>query len=279
MTVLPYAHRMIETEAGRLAVCSLGVEAATLVLWPSVFADHRIHLDLARRLAGRVRVVLIDGPGHGRSGPPAASADIAAHARAMAEVMAAEGVSHAVVGGTSWGGLVGAELALIRPDLVDGVVLMNLPVRMRGGRPTLQDRLIFLGARTILRTATFRNGVARSFFAPRSEASAPEALAAFHEMLRAADPVALSQAVGSVMLRDAAWRGDALSQRLSRIAAPVLIVAGRDDALYPLPDQRKAAAALRAGRLVEVEGRHISPVDAPDATADAIIAFLDDGLR
>lgn len=47
----------------------------------------------------------------------------------------------------------------------------------------------------------------------------------------------------------------------------------------PLPDQRRAAAALRACKLVEVEGRHISPVDAPDATVDAIIAFMDGELR
>jgi len=66
-------------------------------------------------------------------------------------------------------------------------------------------------------------------------------------MLCAADPAALSTAVGSVMLRDAAWRGAALAERLARIAVPVLMVAGRDDPLYPLADQRQVAAGLRAG--------------------------------
>lgn len=271
--------RMIATEAGALAVHDIGSGPRTIVLWPSIFADHHIHLRLAAALDGQARTLLIDGPGHGGSGPAPDGHDIASHARAMARIVDEAGLSRAVVGGTSWGGLVGAELALIRPELVSGVVLMNLPVRMGSSGPGLQDRLIALGARHILRTGLFRDGVARSFFARETLAQRPEALATFHATLRRADAAALSDAVASVMLRDAAWRGAALAERLARIAAPVLMVAGRHDDLYPLADQRQAAAGLRKGRLVEVGGRHISPVDAPEAVAEAVHAFLADLQR
>ena len=274
MSLEAHSFRMIETEAGHLAVRQIGKGAQVLVLWPAIFSDHRIHLDLARKLNGLARVVLIDGSGHGQSGPSPQGSDIAVHARAMGQVMAATGLTRAVVGGTSWGALAGADLALIRPDLVAGVVMMNLPIHMGKTRPGLQERLIVLGARTMLRSTAFRNGIARSFFAPETRSAAPEALAAFHAMLRKANTAALSRSVASVMLRDAAWRGAALVERLARISAPVLMVAGRDDALYPLADQRLAAAGLRRGTLVEAAGRHISPVDAPETVARAVMSLL-----
>lgn len=264
----------IDTKTGRLALRWQGDGAQTLLLWPSIFADHAIHRDLAQRLDGQARVLLIDGFGHGASGAARAGADIADHARALEQVCAALGLERLVVGGTSWGGLVAAEFALQQPDRVAGVVLMNLPVRMSGTGPNLIDRLIVVGARLILRSATYRNGIARSFFAEETRAVAPAALLAFHAMLRSSEPRALVPAAASVLLRDSRWRGAALAERMARIAAPVLMIAGQDDTFYPLDDQRRAAACLRMGQLVSVAGRHISPVDSPETVANAVTSFL-----
>ena len=44
--------------------------------------------------------------------------------------------------------------------------------------------------------------------------------------------------------------------------------------MYPLGVQRAAAAQLPKGQLHVVPGKHISPIDAPDAVADAIVEFL-----
>jgi len=261
----------LDTEAGPLALRSLGSSGPALVLWPSILTDHHIHLRLARHLAGQARVVLIDGPGHGDSGAAPAGASIATHARGMAAAMDALGIDRAVVGGTSWGGLVGAELALAQPERVAGLVLMNTPLHIEGARPGLRARLIALGARLLPRSRTFRNGVARSFFLPRSLESDPGFRDAFHAMLHRADAAALAASVRAVILR-----GTPLAARLDRIAAPVLMIAGTEDRMYPLAATRAAAARLRDGRLLAVPGRHISAVDAPDQVAAALAAFLSD---
>jgi pimeloyl-ACP methyl ester carboxylesterase len=261
--------RMIETGAGRLAARSLGEGVQTLILWPSILADHRIHLGIAHRLAGVAKLVLIDGPGHGDSGPTPGTPDMSRYAAAMAEVMDVMRIDRAVVGGTSWGGLVGAELALTRPDRVAGLVLMNTPLFIDGARPGLRARMIALGARHMLGMRSFRDGVARSFFAPQTLVRDPELAAGFQDMLRSADAAALSSAVRAVILD-----GQPLAERLDRITVPVLMIAGRDDSLYPLEGFQRAAARLRNGRLVVVPGRHISAADAPEDVSKALIDFL-----
>lgn len=273
MPVATAESRKIDTEAGRLAVHRLGQGTQTLVLWPSILADHRIHLGLARRMAGAAQVVLIDGPGHGESGSTPGAPDMSRYATAMADVMDALEISRAVVGGTSWGGLVGAELALTRPDRVAGLVLMNTPLFIDGARPGLRARMIALGARYLLGMRSFRDGVARSFFAPQTLAQDPALATGFHAMLKGADAAALSSAVRAVILH-----GRPLAERLDQITVPVLMIAGREDGMYPLDGFQHAAARLANGRLVTVPGRHISAADAPEDVATALMEFLA-GLR
>ena len=71
--------RVISTKIARLAVYDTGApgranaSSEVLVLWPSVLADHRIYNAQAAALRGRYRLILIDGPGHGASGPSTGS--------------------------------------------------------------------------------------------------------------------------------------------------------------------------------------------------------------
>jgi pimeloyl-ACP methyl ester carboxylesterase len=61
-------HR-IETCLGRLAAYELGQGPPTL-LWPSLYVDHASLLPIASELARIRRCILLDPPGHGRSGVP-----------------------------------------------------------------------------------------------------------------------------------------------------------------------------------------------------------------
>lgn len=263
----PSLTRMIPTALGPLAVTETGAGPRTLLLWPSIFTDHRIHLPLARRLGARHRLLLIDGPAHGASPGPGGEFTLRDCARAMAEVLDAAGLDRAVVGGTSWGGLAGAELALAAPDRVEALLLLNTPFHL--GRPPLSARLIAAGARWGLRTRPFRDGVARSFFTPGALARDPAYAAAFHEMLRSAAPGPFAAAIRSVLLR-----GTPLASRAAGIAVPTLVIAGADDPMYPVDAQRAAAARIPGARFARVPARHISAVDAPDDVAREIAAFL-----
>jgi pimeloyl-ACP methyl ester carboxylesterase len=68
-----------------------------------------------------------------------------------------------------------------------------------------------------------------------------------------------------------------LAKRLHRIHAPTLLVFGADDRVLP-PSYAKRFADGLSGlvqvRRIEAAG-HMLEIDAPDAAADAVLAFLD----
>ncbi|MEZ5946419.1 MAG: alpha/beta hydrolase [Hyphomonas sp.] len=80
---------------------------------------------LAPRLDGDFRVLMADRPGHGYSARPPGSETLAVQAAQMAGVLDALAPGEkAVVVGHSFGGAVALRLALDRPDLVQGLVLL-----------------------------------------------------------------------------------------------------------------------------------------------------------
>ncbi len=125
---------MVPTSLGRLAVWDTGAQGdvqdsrPAVVLWPSIFSDHVIFSSLVANWRGKQRLILIDGPGHGASeGPQDRTFSMQACATVMKEILDSKSIQTAVVGGTSWGGLVAGEFAILYPQKTRGVILMNTP--------------------------------------------------------------------------------------------------------------------------------------------------------
>jgi len=274
MTVMPRigaatASHSVPTGLGRLHAVECGSGSETIVLWPSIFTDHRIYAGVVERLAAQFRFLLIDGPAHGKSEGRAEEFTMEDCAAAMAQVMDRFGLQRAVIGGTSWGGIAAARLALAQPERAKALLLMNTPMEIDARRPGVAARLICAGARWMPGSAAFRNGVARSFFSPDALEANPEYARAFHSMLRDADPRALSAAIRSVMLRS-----EPLKPRMAEIPVPALVIAGKADSMYPLSRQEEAARLAPKGAFAAVGGRHISAVEEPDQVADLIGDFV-----
>jgi len=264
--------RMIETGVGRLAVRVLGDGPRTLLLWPSILADHTVYRAQIEAWRARHRLVVVDGPGHGDSGPPTGPFTMAACAAAAATVLDALGEDRRVVlVGTSWGGLVAGEFALAHPGRTAAVVMLNTPVHAPVAGGSLTDRFVVWGARWLHGTHLYTDGVARSFFLPQTIAAGDGRLAAFHRHLHRADGAALASAVRSVLIGR-----EALAPRMPQIAAPTLVIAGTEDAMYPPRTLQEAAARLPRGRFEAVPSRHVSVVDAPQLTTGLIDRFLAD---
>ncbi len=263
----------VTTSIGRLAVRDKGTQAAggeVIVLWPSILADHRIYRHQIEAWRGRHRLVIIDGPGHGHSGPPPGPVTMADCGRAVGEVLDALGIAQPVViVGTSWGGLVAGEFAIAQPQRTRAVVMLNTPVYTAPDGPGFGDRFIVWGARWIHGTGVYRDGVAKAFFLPATRERGGPLIQDFHQHLREVDGAGLAQSVRSVLIER-----EPLAPRMSQIAAPTLFVAGRHDGMYPMEDLRKAAASLPRGRFEVLETAHISVVDEPDKATALITGFL-----
>jgi len=270
--MLPSPNR-VPTRVGTLAVRDTGPDATSgevIVLWPSILSDHRIYRTPIEAWRGRHRLIVVDGPGHGDSGPAPGSFTMADCAQAVVEVLDALGVARPVVLiGTSWGGLVAGEFALTQPARTRAVVMLNTPVHTAPGGPGFGDRFVTWGARWIHATGLYRDGVARAFFLPATRERGGPTLEDFHQHLRQADGAALALSVRAVLIER-----EALAPRLSGIAAPTLFVAGRHDGMYPLEGLRSAAAALPRGRFEVLDTGHISVMDAPAQATALVDGFL-----
>jgi 3-oxoadipate enol-lactonase len=264
---------MVPTSLGRLAVWDTGPQGTdpTVVLWPSIFADHVIFTSLVEQWRGKRRLILIDGPGHGSSeGPRDKTFTMQACATAMKDVMDSRAVSSAVVGGTSWGGLVGGEFALMYPQQTLGLIMMNTPFFVSPDGASMGEKFITWGAGTLLGTDLFTSGVARSFFLPATREAGGPVLAHFHDSLHQSDARALSTAIRSVLIER-----QALADRLPQIKAPSLVIAGLQDEMYPMALQREAVKKMPRATLEVVGSAHISVVDKPMEVARLIDGFLD----
>src|SRR5580658_8865777 len=95
---------------------------ACIVLLHGLLFDGGMWDACVRPLSELGRVVVLDGPGHGRSEVPPPFT-LEEHARAVIDAMDELRVATAVVVGLSWGGMTGLRLALYRPDRLRGLVV------------------------------------------------------------------------------------------------------------------------------------------------------------
>lgn len=270
--LLPPA-RLVSTCVGTLAVRDAGqakIQGQTIVLWPSILADYRIYRHQVQAWKGRHRIIAIDGPGHGDSGRSPGAFSMNDCSQALGEVLDVLTLSEpVVVVGTSWGGLVAGEFALLQPKRTLAVVMLNTPVIKARNGPSLSDRFVVWGARWIHSTAAYRNGVAKAFFLPATIERGGVIQEEFHKHLRQADGAALSQAVRSVLIDR-----EPLADRMNGIKAPTLFVAGRQDSMYPVDALKRASEALPNGHFEVLDTAHISVVDDPVSVTARIDDFL-----
>ncbi|HVY96278.1 MAG TPA: alpha/beta hydrolase [Solirubrobacterales bacterium] len=256
----------VETRAGTLAYDELGAGRA-LVLLPSGAHSRRDYDELRQRLPDRFRSIAIDWPGHGESGPPSGGASAMAFADAAEEAVAALAPEGAVVVGNSVGGFAAGRLAIRRPDLVAGLVLVD----SGGFAPRTPVVHAFCGLMSrpwFLRR--FYPTFARRYMRARTEAD------------RRAEEAAVATTRGEPGLSAVCglWRSFAspehdLRRRAGEIAAPTLVVWGRRDPVIPLRVGRRIAGSIAGAELLVLETGHVPYTGDPGGFAAALARFAD----
>jgi pimeloyl-ACP methyl ester carboxylesterase len=125
----------VSSEDGRLATRELGDSGPRVVFVHGLFGQGRNWTTIAKGLADRHRVTLVDLPNHGHS-PWSDRVDYLDMAERLAEEVASYGEPVTLVG-HSMGGKVAMQLALRHPDLLRALVVVDIaPVEypLSGGR-------------------------------------------------------------------------------------------------------------------------------------------------
>ncbi len=220
-------------------------------------------------LRTRFRVVTYDHRGTGRTGGVLpAGHSISDMADDLAEVMAASGTPRAHIVGHALGGLMGMDLSLRAPEKVASLVLINAWSRADPHSGRCFDTRLALLADTGI--PAFLRAQPLFLYPAEWMARNAERLAA-----EEAHGLAHFQGTENIRARIAALRAFDVDDRLGEIAAPVLIVAARDDLLVPWSRSTRLAEGIPGSELVlEPEGAHAVNVTNPARFNRVMMDFL-----
>ncbi|MGZ8708166.1 MAG: alpha/beta fold hydrolase [Gaiellaceae bacterium] len=224
-------------------------------------------------LVARHRVVALDLPGHGGSPTLSRGAGVGDFATAVAGALDELDTGPALVAGHSFGGHVALRLALQRPDLVAGLLLVSAAGISTGTaaarryvtfttrlRPVklMQPFALRFGAR-----AGFRRAILRPWFVADADALPAEALRGL---------VRDSRVHGGIGVAGAAMTRDDLRVDIGAIGCPAIVVWGARDLQLPVADGMELARRLGAPRRVVADCGHLVLVERPEAIVDSLAA-------
>lgn len=253
----------VDTGIGRVHVEVDGT-GPTAVLWHSLFLDSRQWDRVRDALATHRTLVLIEGPGHGRSGLPPRRFTFDGCADAAALVLSTLGRGPDVDWvGNAWGGHVGYAYASRYPTrslVTIGAPLTPLPPAERRRIGLLAATYRAVGPRPLT------GAVVAALLGPDADA---HSVAVVRDTFRANNRTGMHRVMHAMMLQ----RPD-LTDRLHRISAPTLLITGSRDPMSTPALAARAAAGLPHVRTAAIENAgHLPPLEMPAPTAAEILSF------
>jgi pimeloyl-ACP methyl ester carboxylesterase len=209
-----------------------------LVSLPGLDGTGRLFYKQAPRLAARYRVVLIKLPDEGKF----TYKDLADH---VAAIIRALGHQRALVVGESFGGTVALWFALLHPDMVDRLVIVNSFPRFR--RRALL-RIGVLLARKAPRGFVWLIRSAGNEIGLMVDGVGREDRRRFFEIARTVKPEGYARRLELIQELD-------IADKISEIRAPTLLIAGGRDLLVPsVREAGEMAARMPNARVRVVPG-------------------------
>jgi pimeloyl-ACP methyl ester carboxylesterase len=255
--------RRLEANGTTIAYARAGT-GPPIVLMHGAEADRSMFAPLAAQLGKRLTVIAYDQRDSGDTrnpGQPYTLEDMGDDAAALIRAL---GIEKAHVYGTSLGSLIAQSLAVRHSECVDRLILA---AAIRIGK-TLSDIAPETARRLQeLRTDRVKNAeqIARIFYPDLHLAAHPEAIELFKIQRRTLEQ----------QQRRAALLGPTPALDLSRITAPTLVLAGREDRLVPCAHSLSIAEEIRGTQTSILEGvGHVNAIQAPVKVAQVIFRFL-----
>jgi pimeloyl-ACP methyl ester carboxylesterase len=273
---LRWAGDLVEVDGLRLHVRDEGPRGApALLLLHGFGASLHTWEPWAQALRGDHRVIRIDLPGHGLTGPDPDGdySDARAH-RLLLALLDRLGVERASLVGSSIGGRIAWSFAARHPQRVERLVLIApdgfaSPGRGYGQVPAVPWAMQL--ARWTLPRPLLRWGLAPAYADPQAVLT-DALLERYHELVLAPGVrAAMAQRLAQTLIEDPV-------PLLRRITAPTLLLWGELDALIPVANADDYLAALPDARKIVLPGiGHLPHEEDPAGSLPPVRAFLDAG--
>ncbi|MFQ5458566.1 MAG: alpha/beta fold hydrolase [Myxococcota bacterium] len=243
-------------------------EGFPVIFGHSLVWDHEMFVHQVKALSKNYRCINVDYRNHGKSGTVCKEwtlYDYVDDNIALAEHL---GIASAHWVGLSQGGMMAMRLALKRPELVRSLVILDSSAAPEDAEKRPQYEMMAnmaaeQGSETVV------EGVLPIFFAEDFKRDYPDQLAYYREKFIKSDADAMKWAVFAVTGRDD------VSDKISAITAPALVIAGEADIATGPARAADIDAALPNSRFVTIPGAgHMAPLEKPGPVTDAIAGFL-----
>ena len=255
----------IATRAGEVAYIQAGA-GRPVVLLHATLHDRRDFDPIIEALARRHRVIAIDWPGHGES-PSTDGVTGPLMADVLEDVVGALNLEDIVLIGNSVGGSAAARLAITRPELVKGLVLVNT-----GG--FVPNNLLTAAFCRLMGTEAVTRRVMPRFVRAYMKAQTPS------DDSIVARAVARARTTDGVRTAASLWRSFAtreydLRGRAHLITAPTLIVWGDRDPTLSLRVGRATRRAIPGSTLHVLHTGHVVFSSDPTGFLRVLEPFLE----
>ena len=260
----------IATGLGALRVHVSG-SGDPILLMPSLLTDHALYAAQVAHFSASYTTIAVDPPGQGGSQPLRRAFTFEESARAYLDVLDGLELPWAHLVGNSWGAMIGGTISAMFPDRVGCAVLLNGTASEGPRWDRLQLALAARMTRLAGRPLFVRSTVVPRFLGVTTRRQRPDLVDGLVAMIRRNNARSASFAVESIVVR----RPDQHAL-FGRIVAPTLVVAGSEDASFPVAEVRRMAAAIPSSELVILDQiGHLAAYEAPGTVNALIDDFLD----
>lgn len=235
--------------------------APPLVLLNSIGTDMDLWDAVLPLLRSRFALLRIDARGHGASSAEPGDISLARLADDVLAVSDAAGLARFSLAGVSLGGMIGMELALRAPKRLEKLALVCTSATMDSA--AWGDRVAMVRSAGMTAIADLAMG---RFLSDTAEPALRESVRRQLIMMDAEGYAACGTAIRDMNLAD----------RIASVAAPTLVVTGSRDSSTPFEGHGEhLLASIPGARHAALDTAHLAPLEAPEALAAALIAFLE----
>lgn len=239
-----------------------------VVLGHSFLCSGKMWREQVPALAGKCRVINPDLRGHGRSSDVNRPFSLYDAVLDVVAVLDQLGIGRAIWCGLSIGGMVALRAALICPERVSGLIILDADAGAETALRKVKYLAMGTGARA-LGVSPFLPSISRLMFGATTRRRNPA-------LVREWKKEFASVRVPAVLLcLDALMHRDSLLPRLGEINVPALVLVGEEDRSLPPPLSRRIHALLRDSTLAVIPAAgHLSALEQPAAVTESILGFL-----
>jgi 3-oxoadipate enol-lactonase len=239
---------------------------------PTVTMSHSLASDLsmwdaqAKALATRYRVLRYDTRGHGGTDAPTGAYSLTQLADDVRGLLKALGIARTHWVGLSMGGMIGQTLAVSTPELLQSLSLCDTSSRIPAEAKPVWDERITV-AETKGMEPHVEPTIAR-WLTPKFVESRPDVVNGVRDMIRRTNARGYAGCCHAIRALD-------LTERLSSVTLPTLIIVGAQDVGTPVAASKAIQERIKGSELVILDpASHLSNLEQPEAFTKALQTFL-----